>query len=271
VNLDIPDRFQAEVRRRHRPAFILCEDVVATLKHAISKPRRLSRAVPRAFELLMYQAHKSLLATCALSSRALTEDASTLTRRLLEIAVTAGYIAYGTSADERDRRAGCYLSQLWNETPPELRKTIPLGEQRRWHTLVRRHHQRFAHTNPCRLPKFVKMFVDVEQTQTYEADYSLLSSIAHGRAPSLVQDHASCPIPILNDSQVSTILVFACRYYLAVADLWNRRLCLMPTRVLKPVIQRSVTFFKDRKAMTAQSNPAMETDAKRRRGASPQR
>ncbi len=244
MSLDIPNTFQVAVRMRHEPAFLLCEDVVATLRPAISRPRRPRRAVPRALEFLMYQAHKTLLSVYVLSSRALTEDAATLTRRLLEIAVTAGYITHATSAADRDRRAGCYLSRLWEQNAVELRQAIPLREQRRWRAFVRSHRKRFPHAGSCRLPRWVKMFGGVGQSQTYEADYSLLSSIAHAIPPSLVRDHTRRPVLMLNDTQVSTMLVFACRYYLAVADLWNRRLRLMPVSALRPVIQRSVTFFK---------------------------
>ncbi|HEY5864256.1 MAG TPA: hypothetical protein VI542_01680, partial [Candidatus Tectomicrobia bacterium] len=80
----------------------------------------------------------------------------------------------------------------------------------------------------------------------YKDDYSLLSSIAHASPSALVHVHASRPVPMRDDTQVSTMLVFAYRYYLAVADLWNRGLHLMPARALNPVIQRSVTFFDNR-------------------------
>jgi hypothetical protein len=246
MNLGTPDSLHALVQKRHEPAFILCEDVVAAVKPAISRPRRPTHAVPRALELLMHQAHNTLVSVYILSLRALTEDAATLTRRLLEIAVTAGYITHGVSPTDRAERAGCYLSRLWEDMPDDLRKTVPARERSRWQAFVGRHRKRFPHNGPCRRPRFIDMFKAIGQDQTYKADYSLLSSITHASPSSLIQVHASQPIPMRDDTQVSTMIVFSCRYYLAVADLWNRSLHLMPARALKPVIQRSVTFFYDR-------------------------
>jgi len=264
MNLDTPTSLHDLVRKRHEPAFILCEDVVATVKPAISRPRRPSHAVPRALELLMHQAHNTLVSVYILSLRALTEDAATLTRRLLEIAVTAGYITCGVSHADRAWRAGCYLSRLWEDTPDDHRKTVPARERSRWQSFVGRHHKPFPHNGPCRLPRFIETFKAVGQDQTYKADYSLLSSIAHASPSSLIQIHASQPVPMRDDKQVSTMLVFSCRYYLAVADLWNRSLHLMPARTLKPVIQRSVTFFTTRPRVTEQPNMANAADSQTR-------
>ena len=194
----------------------------------------------------MHQAHNTLLSVYILSIRALTEDAATLTRRLLEIAVTAGYITCSDSPAERAQRAGCYLSRLWQETPDDLRKSVLASERRRWQAFVRRHQKRFHNNSPCQRPRFNEMFKALEQDQTYKDDYSLLSGIAHASPSSLIQVHARKPVPMRDEVQVSTMIVFSCRYYLAVADLWNRGLHLMPARALRPVIQRSVTFFINR-------------------------
>lgn len=245
-SIDTSNSIISLVRKRHEAAFMLCDDVLAAVKPAISKPRRPSHAVPRALEILMHQAHNTLQSVYILSNRALTEDAATLARRLLEIAVTAGYITCENSPTERLNRAGCYLSLLWQETPDELCKTIPDNERRRWRAFVSRHQKRFHKNKPCRRPKFREMFESLKQDRTYEDDYSLLSSIAHGRPSSFIQIHSGKPVPMRDESQVSTMIVFSCRYYLVVADQWNRYFQLMPIKLLKPVIHRSVEFFINR-------------------------
>jgi hypothetical protein len=245
MNIDSNKSLPNLVRERHLQAFELCEDVLKAIQPAISKPRKPSHPVPRALELLMRQAHNTLVSIHTISLQSLSEDAATLTRRLLEIAITVAYIVNGASSADRSNRAGCYLTRLWEDMPDDLRKTLSVQEQKRWKSFVRRHRKRFTHKDRCRFPRFIEMFKDINQGQTYEADYRLLSSIAHGSPFSIIHVHASRPVPMRDDTQTSIMLVFSCRYYLAVADTWIRGLRLMPGSTLKPIIRRVLEFFEN--------------------------
>jgi hypothetical protein len=82
------------------------------------------------------------MAVDELTSLVLTEDAATIVRRLLELAVQLVYIARDDDEKTRDRRAGMYLAFLWHEWPAELRNRLPPDERKAWEALYAEYDRR---------------------------------------------------------------------------------------------------------------------------------
>ena len=87
------------------------------------------------------------------------------------------------------------------------------------------------------------MFQEVGHLSTYEEGYSLLSSIAHGTPPSLVQDYTQPVVTLHSDAFVPMMLVFASRYYLAVVGQWNDIFRLIDPDELEALVGRAAQFF----------------------------
>src|SRR5712692_2214950 len=107
------DKFRRRVRTKYKSAFVLHADVAALLDSVIAQQTHLRTDVARAFDMLMVQACMAHESVRCLAVRALVEDAATITRRLLEIAVQAGYIMAPPTVRARRERARKYLLFLW--------------------------------------------------------------------------------------------------------------------------------------------------------------
>lgn len=232
-----------EVRRRHRKAFELAEEIGSAIEPMLRTPRHPRAATSHAMEFLAHQAHTSFLSAQLLAERALVEDAATIVRRLMELCVTTNYVGGDDDRAVRDFRARCFLVQIWEEFPAELRATLPDKERRRWRRLLDRHRAEVPQGHRCRLPKFAKRFEKIGKADTYRDDYSLLSSIAHGTSPTLVLSAAVRPVPLVSDQFVPVVLVFACRYYLGTLGLWAVNLRMRGKDSLAPLIDRAMNFF----------------------------
>ena len=79
------------------------------------------------------------------------------------------------------------------------------------------------------------MFSVLNQQATYDADYKLLTRIAHGGASDQIMAYSTFPVQVRDTRHLGTLLVYASRYYLAVAVSWNelyKRLEEAPLEVL---------------------------------------
>jgi hypothetical protein len=241
--MKLPEEFRAAIRAKYPHAFSFHRDVAIVLEESIAKPRHLVDEVARTADMLMVQAYKAHASVYFLAVRALIEDAATITRRLLEIAVQAVYITGESDPAESKQRAGRYLAYLWYSMPPEWRQRMSIEERTVWETS----YQTYQHWLPARPirwgPNFSEMFEAVGLKDTYREDYSLLSSIAHGTPPHLVQDYAQPVVPLGPDDFIPMMLVFASRYHLAVADQWNDIFCLIAPTQLEVLVSRAVQFF----------------------------
>ncbi len=101
-----PEEFRAAIRAKYPEEFLLCQDVAAILEQAVKQPRRLVNEVARVADMLMVQAYKAHASVYFLAVRAQIEDAATITRRLLEIAVQAIYITGDSDPEVCKQRAG---------------------------------------------------------------------------------------------------------------------------------------------------------------------
>ena len=91
--METPDEFRSRVRAAHRPAFDLFGRVVDLVEPAVAHRRFLSGEVERALDMLMLQGYKAHCSLYVLAVRAHIEDAATIVRRLLELAIQTIYIA----------------------------------------------------------------------------------------------------------------------------------------------------------------------------------
>lgn len=231
------------IRAKYRDAFSLHRDVATTLESAVRRTRRLADGVSRAADMLMVQGYKAHGSVYLLAVRAQVEDAATITRKLLEIAVQTIYITADDNADVCRQRAGRYLAYLWNSVPQEWRAKMPDRERQVWEAYHADHGRLLSERSRSWGPNVRSMFEEIGQPETYEQDYSLLSRIAHGTPPSLVQDYAQPIVPLRDDTFVPMVLVFASRYYLATAGQWNRLFRLVDEGALASLIERASRFY----------------------------
>lgn len=243
-----PEEFRAAIRAKYPEEFLLCQDVAAILEQAVKQPRRLVNEVARVADMLMVQAYKAHASVYFLAVRAQIEDAATITRRLLEIAVQAIYITGDSDPEVCKQRAGRYLAHLWASIPDEWRTKMPIEERTAWETYYQSHQHLLPAKRRSWGPNFRSMFQEIGHVSTYERDYSLLSRIAHGAPPSLVQDYAQLVVPLRSDTFVPTILIFASRYYLAVAGQWNDIFHLANSDELVGLVGRAMRFFSEKEA-----------------------
>lgn len=215
-----PQEFRA-VRMRHRAVFAFCREVLEVLERAVIAQRSLPDLPARALDMLLIQTFKSLQSTNELCLLALTEDAATIARRLLEIAIQAIYIAQDSEQATRIERAGMYLAFLWHKWPDDLHEVIPLPERQAWERIYEQFGTHLSAKSYRWGPRFSEMFEYAEQKDTYTLDYSHLSSIAHGSPSMLVHDYAQERVFLHDDRHVPSLLVFASGYALGTLIVWN--------------------------------------------------
>lgn len=216
-----PQQFRDATIARHRAAFDLHETVLREMERAITRGRDLSDVVSRAVDMLFVQAFKSLTAMGELSKLALTEDAATITRRLMELAVWTIFIARDSEPDACRDRASSYLASLWEEWPLELRAAIPQPERAAWEAIAAAYPAVDSEGKRRHRPSFKELFEYAEHPDTYKLDYSHLSSISHGRPSSFVHYYSRGVVQIHDDREVSGLLVYAASYALVTFLIWQ--------------------------------------------------
>jgi len=164
--------------------------------------------------MLFVQAYKAHLSTLVAAELGHTEDAATLCRRLLELGIVAGYIGLAQTEQLKRERARRYLADLWNDLPEQGRARLPENSRLQWE-------QTLAGVPRGAFPSFQKMFSEVGQLGTYREDYSLLSRIAHGASSDQLIAYGQNPVPVRAPWHIGPLLVFASRYYLGTAVVWN--------------------------------------------------
>lgn len=231
-----PSAFRRQVRANHKAAFRQWFKVAQALEDAVAAPRNLRSPLRLALDFFLVQSYKSHGSVGLLAERAQTEDAATLTRRLLEMGVQAAYIARPRSRTEADRRAGTFLAHLWRSAPDELRRTLPVADAEAFEEIWTRH-RGYLPKLPYRWgPELRGMFRALGIEETYVQDYSLLSALSHGTDSGILHDYTRHPIPIHSDRHVSIILRYASRYYLGTAIVWNRVLRVVRMDTIKRLL-----------------------------------
>jgi hypothetical protein len=251
-----PDEFREGVVKRHQTAVDLHRRVWKALEHGMSQGRFVSEVVERAVDLLFIQAFKSHVSTYELATLALVEDAATIVRRSLELAVQTVYIAKDSSPDVRLQRAGTFLAFLWTKWPEELRSNIPEGERQAWDAILQKYGAHFTTKSKQWGPRFSEIFQELENSDEsagfpkgpYRENYSFLSNVAHGSPPSLVPGYAYGVVPIHDDRLVSMILLFSATYGLVTAMIWNELFHLMDELELNTLKDQALSLLAQRQA-----------------------
>lgn len=206
--------FRAKLRARFVAEHRIHAEVALLLEPGVAAPRKLLDATHIALDMLFVQTYKAHLSVLGVADFGHMEDAATLTRRLLELAVTAAYIGMAGTPRDHDQRARRYLADLWQELPPEGRNVLPPPVQEQWASLT-------MGVPRGALPKVQKMFSELNQQAAYDLDYDLLSRIAHGASSDQLVAYTSNPVQVRATWHIGALLVYASRYYLATAFAWN--------------------------------------------------
>ena len=109
-NCSSPGEFRARAIDANRPAFELWQWTCQLLEDRIEWPRAWRCPADFAYNLLFLQVYKSMYSVCFLAVRGQQEDAFTILRRILELAVQLEYLQR-TAPTDVDARASQYLDQ----------------------------------------------------------------------------------------------------------------------------------------------------------------
>ena len=199
--------------------------------------RYMHELVPRALDMLFVQCFKAHQSTYELAILAQLEDAATIVRRLLELAVQAVYIGHHPDAEERERRAGAFLAFMWLKWPVKSRGAIPTDERDAYEQMVERYGSHFKPEQRQWGPSFGEIFAELEAKDFGEGkpqvgcrqDYRYLSNVAHGSPPYLVHTYAQRGVVSLHDDRhVPALLLTGASYAVLGTAIWNEAYRLIP-------------------------------------------
>jgi hypothetical protein len=236
---------------RHRPAFDLWLRLAQILEEAVVKERKLDSAYARALDLFFIEAfksHQSLYSLCVMGH---CEDAATIARRLLEIALQVGYLC--SEESKREERGQAYLAYFWHNAKEILVTTNLPDEQRQWWEKQYDRHKKFLTFDSKGRPSkswsgltFAQLAESLGRRDTYDKDYALLSNVAHCSSRGLLLGKTNNIIEIKSDRFVSPILVYGTKYTIWVAANWNETLALIDAASLEKLRDDAVNFtFKE--------------------------
>jgi hypothetical protein len=217
---------------RHRPAFDLWRSVHEVLEEVVVRNRDHKGSFHRALDLLFMQAfksHGSLYSLCVLGH---CEDAATIARRILEIALQTGYL--DSEDAEREDRGKQYLAYFWHLAAGILANpSLAPQDRKRWQDLYDQNKKWLRFNKKGRpLPNcsglnFADLASKLGIQQSYEVDYRFLSNAAHSSAAGAMFNVVGGTLQITDDTFVTPILVYGTRYVLAVAEVWNSHFSLI--------------------------------------------
>jgi hypothetical protein len=190
--------------------------------------RNLSNPVSIALDMLMYQAVKSSGALSLLSQHALLEDAATISRRLMELAITAAYIYCDGNEAAQASRAARYLVHMWRQLPERALVHIPETVQTEWRALDARIGDSLPRTAKRWGPLWKGMFTDVGAEDLYQEDYTYLSAMAHGSPDDLIVLFSHQTIRVHRHDHAGILLIYGTKYLMIVATTWNRLFRIVP-------------------------------------------
>jgi hypothetical protein len=245
---------------RHRGAMGLWRLVHETLEEVVIRDRQHRRPFERALDLLFIQAfksHGSLYSLCVIGH---CEDAATIARRILELALQAGYL--DAEELERDRRGSEYLAYFWHLAPGVLANPSLLAEERkRWQDAYDQNKSWMKFDKNGRpLPNwsglsFSEMAAKLNTQQSYKNDYRFLSNAAHGSSAGVMMNVVQDVLQIYDDRFVSGILVAGTCYMCAIAELWNIHFRLIEETKLKELRDKGLSFDFDGAAAVRRQVP----------------
>jgi len=202
---------------------------VDLIEPALTTPRKHEDHIALVLDMLFVQVYKAHVSVRFLAEIGHMEDAATIARRLLELSVFAGYISFPSREEERTARADRYLGNLWHELPPEGRAVLPNDIRTFWESIA-------GGVPRGGLPSFQKMFAEIDKHETYAKDYRLLTGIAHGSSSDQLIAFAHRRVPVRPHWHLGALLVFASRYAVGLALLWNDIYKIIETAALQSLV-----------------------------------
>lgn len=236
------ETYKRRVRSRHRAAFDFFSDVSTTLEEAITTPHTRSSVVSTALDMLVLQCSKAHSSVAILAQHGLMEDTATIARRLLELSVLTVWIGAEDDVKARDKKAGSYLAFMWRQLPRKIKSQFPDDIRGNWAALARRYGRLVPSTRKTWSPNWKALFIEIHQEKLYDKDYSFLSGIAHGRSDHQIIQFSQQPIRVHSDQFVTVLLVYASRYFLAAAGVWNKTTNLIPPDKMQLFETRAVNW-----------------------------
>jgi hypothetical protein len=94
------------------------------------------------------------------------------------------------------------------------------GDRHAWASLYAQVAGQWKKNKPPRI-QVAEMFREADAQHLHEADYSFLSSIAHGSPPTLVASYATAQIQVHDDQMLPAILKASLKYTLISVGVWN--------------------------------------------------
>jgi hypothetical protein len=222
------DQFRASVRARNAADFQRHLEVAGRVERIVIRERALSSCARIAVDMLLNQAFKAHYSVALLLEHAHTEDAATIVRRLLEIAVQAIWIGAESDADEQETKAGTYLASLWEEAPEELKAIVRKSSRQDWEVIHAKYRRKIDRSGLRWGPSFKKMFSDAGLSRTYEEDYAFLSKLSHGSVTMSLVFYSRREIPLRSDTHAPVLLDYANRYLAGIVEVWNRVFKIVP-------------------------------------------
>lgn len=215
------EEFSKMVRARHAVDFDKFGQLYHHIQELIQRSRSLESPYKRSQDMLFLQAFKGMQAAGYLCELALVEDAATVARRILEVAMRMMWLHAKDKDDGvRDERVDDFLATLWHEWKPHS-KSLDSQERLAYESIYARASQRWPDPKQPPLLKFKKMFREAGAEDLYENDYAFLSRIAHGTTPMLVRTYASPNIQVHDDAFVPAVLRAVRRSVLMCSIIWN--------------------------------------------------
>jgi hypothetical protein len=232
---------------RHRAAFDLWRSVHEALEGVVVQDRSHKGSFERSLDLLFLQAfksHGSLYSLCVIGH---CEDAATIARRILEIALQIGYL--DSEESERESRGKEYLAYFWHLTKGILANpSLSPKDRTRWQQAYDQNKKWLKfNKNGKPLPNwsgltFAELARKLGMSQSYEVDYRFLSNAAHSSAAGAMFGVHDGLVQITDDRFVTPILVYGTRYALAVTEVWDAHFELVDNSKMEELRKLTLTF-----------------------------
>lgn len=235
---DALNQFRGRVLAAHASAFRLHGSVMTRFEAALLQDRQNSGRCTLALDMLMYQAFKSGNTVSLLAQHGLLEDAATIARRLMELAVQALYLWADGDVVVQQARASRYLAHMWRHLPDKAREKMPEPIRRPWQEVDAEVGDSLAAGAMRWGPRWKDMFAAVGASDMYDEDYSLLSSMAHGSPDDLVLEFSSQRIKMHRYEGAWVLLWYATKYFVIVAGMWNNAFGVLPDAEIQATIDR---------------------------------
>lgn len=215
--------FAARVTAEHTDAFRLHSEAAILVEDAFTTPHVHGDEIGLTLDMLLLQGRNAHLSVWRLCQLALIEDAATITRRLLELEISAAYVLRNNGQEARET-AGRYLAFMWRGFPANLRSLLPSDITEFWLEIE----QKYDALIPAKAKRWAKpwrdMFTESGNPHRYDGEdgeYAFLSAIAHGLPDEQILNFARPRIRLTPPHHVSTLLLSASIFYLQLARLWN--------------------------------------------------